>query len=122
MKPKLVGVGQSLPTEKSTPPVLSEFFFSIKLVSHPQKGSFQANIKVCQKPLDCFKMRIWIDGTLKLNSLSFCLCGHYVQLLQGQLHPGAFTASVHSKRRGKKKKERLLRMTRVVIWSDAGED
>lgn len=74
MEPKLVGVGQSLPTEKSTPPVLSEFFFSIKLVSHPQKGSFQANIKVCQKPLDCFKMRIWIDGKKRKASQNDTSC------------------------------------------------
>lgn len=96
MEPKLVGVGQS-PQRR---------FYRLRfLVSHPQKGSFQTDIKVCQKPLDCFKMRIWIDGTLKLNSLSFCLCGRCVQLLQGQLHPGALTASVHSKRSGKKKRK-----------------
>lgn len=38
MEPKLVGVGQSLPTEKSTPPVLSDFFLFYKVSFTSTKG------------------------------------------------------------------------------------
>lgn len=77
--------------------------------------SVPTNIKIYQKPLDCFRTRMWMDGTLKWNLLTSV----FVMLHSAFTRSIAYrhcTTSIHSKWRVEKKKG--FKMTQFVSWSD----